>query len=84
MFICRKQCITSETTFDFLKEVVEKVPDVEQEKVEKRGRPRKGLGSSTSSLKEGEEEEEEEEEEAAPAANGEQRGREEERSAVPA
>eukprot|EP01111_Echinosteliopsis_oligospora_P001942 TRINITY_DN1282_c3_g1_i1.p1 TRINITY_DN1282_c3_g1~~TRINITY_DN1282_c3_g1_i1.p1 ORF type:complete len:110 (-),score=15.21 TRINITY_DN1282_c3_g1_i1:631-960(-) len=35
-----KQCITSESTFDFLKDIVENVPDHDPEKNEKRGRPK--------------------------------------------
>lgn len=41
-----KQCIKGEANFDFLKDIVEKVPDIEPEKPEKRGRPRKGLSAS--------------------------------------
>jgi len=43
-----KQCILAEPNFDFLKDVVENVPDIEPERAEKRGRPRKGLTSSSS------------------------------------
>jgi len=57
-----KICVKQEENFDFLTEIVEKVPDIEPEKTEKRGRPKKVITSSGGVGEEGEEMDDDEEE----------------------